>query len=495
MVNIAEAEKEMSAAYKAGDFETAYARAQAVVEADKSHVNGLRHMARIATNRRDMDAAKPVWSALTKVDPDAPEPWLQLARIAHRDGNTGTCRHYLQSLLVLQPDNVEARTMQVECLLKDKDDKHINAAFKALCQFDLRNAARLARIAVHHGMGVEIAATLQSLAEGGDQGAINLCDTLFRAERDSGIGFEIQKNPFGAAKCYHTMRILRPDSDYPTTSLTRLRRPFLERARRAYRSQEYERACEHAHSCIKIDPCESEPYIIFGRAAYANNQLDRSYAVLKKGVANCATDGWLKVNFARAAARKQIFLEAIMVYRDVLDLQDGKSISYHAQAQSEIARLQDRLPQQALRDARDENFATAFDAVVYLTRHDPANGDTQRLKANIANLAQRKLRALFDEDDNTVVKLADQLIAFDATLPYPYRVAGRITYQSGDLARSRDYWNALVQLDGESVEFWLMKARCSLGLKDAADAGLAARAILAIDQTHAETARILKSVT
>lgn len=493
MVDFVKADSEMNAAYKAGDFDAAYTLAKQIVEADPKHYNGLRHLARIATNRREQEVALSAWSALSEVEPEAHEPWLQLARIARRDGRFKECRAHVERLLALQPDNVEARTMHVECLLKARDEKNILAAFEALCDLESKNLGSLARIAVNYGMGADIALTLRRLAQAGDQEAINLCDTMFRSERDAGVGFEIQKNPFSAAQCYRNMRVLRPDSEYPQTSLARLRRPFLERARRAYSSAEYDRAIEHAHSCIKIDDLEAEPYIIAGRAAQAAGDQNKSFEILKKGVEKCGTDGWLKVNFARAAARQSLLLDAIEAFEDVLTLSDDKTTNYHHEARNEIEQLATRLPQQALREARDENFTAAIDAASYLSQKAPQDEEVTRLKANIANLIQRKLRELYDAEDQSAVGLADELIAFDKTLPYPYRVAGRIEYRNGNLEGSREYWNKLTELDGDSVEFWLMKARCSMGLNDAADASLAAKAVLNLDKDHEEASRILKA--
>lgn len=495
MVDFVKTDSEMNAAYKAGDFDAAYTLAKQIVEADPKHHNGLRHLARLATNRREQEVALSAWSALSEVEPDAHEPWLQLARIAQRDGKSRECRAHVERLLVLQPDNVEARTMHVECLLKARDEKNILAAFEALCDLETKNLGRLARIAVNYGMGADIALTLRRLAQAGDQEAINLCDTMFRSERDAGVGFEIQKNPFSAAKCYRNMRVLRPESDYPQTSLARLRRPFLERARRAYSSAEYDRAIEHAHSCIKIDNHEAEPYIIAGRAAQAAGDQGKSFDILKRGVEKCGADGWLKVNFARAAARQSLLLDAIEAYVDVLSLTDEKTKNYHDEAKTEIERLTARLPQWALREARDENFTAAIDAVNYLSQKAPEDDEINRIKANVVNLVQRKLRELYDAEDQSAVDLADELIAFDEALPYPYRVAGRIEYRNGNLERSREYWNKLTALDGDSVEFWLMKARCSLGLRDAADADIAAQAVLNLDGNHEEAARILKAAS
>jgi tetratricopeptide (TPR) repeat protein len=495
MVNILEAENAMSAAYKSGDFDTAYARAKDVVEANRGHVNGLRHLARIATNRRDLETAQAAWRALTEVDPNAPEPWLQLARIAHRDRKTKECLHYLDPLLALQPDNVEARTMQVESFLKERDESNIKVAFEALCELETKNSARLARIAVNYGMGTEIAPTLYKLANDGDQEAINLCDSMFRAERDAGIGFEIQKNPFSAARCYRTMRTVRPESDYPQTCLARLRRPFLERARRAYAAGEYERAIEHGHSCIKIDDTEAEPYIISGRAAHSADDGKVAFEVLNRGVERCAEDGWLKVNFARAASRQNMFLAAILAYADVLNLSDEKSKKHHKEAKTAVERLTTRLPQQALRDVESGSYNSAVRAIQFLIEQDPYDAEALRLKSNVSNQIQRKIRSLYDENDGAAIGVADDLILLDSTLPYPYRVAGRMLYASGSFEKSRDCWNALIQLDDSNFEYWLMKARCSVILKDPEDALLAAQSVLDIDESHEEAKSILKSVT
>ena len=480
----------MSNAYKAGDFDTAFESASQIVAQDSNHLDAWRHVARIATNRKQLDEAKNAWSKISDLEPGETEPYLQLARMARADGDNDLCVKHCDSYLTFVTDNPEVLTMRVEALLKEKRAHLVEAAFADLCAVETKNAGRLARIAVNYGMGAEIAGTLSMLAAAGNADAIAHCDTLFRSERDAAIGFEIQKNSFSAAQCYRTMRRLRPDADYSQTNLARLRRPYIERARRAYKKGEYERAIEHAHSCTKIDSQEAEPYIIAGRSLSAMDKTAEALDAFTRGIENCSFDGWLMVNFARASASLGNFLDAARAYAEVVSATDEKSQNYYGEANTQFGRLVLQLEQQALSDANDGNIASALDSLDYMAATGNVSESFERSCANAFNLGQRVLRIAFEERSEAALPLANRLIQFDGTKPYPLRVAGRVLLEARKHADSLPYWNALVEMEPDTAEFWLLKARCHRVLGQSNDARQAAETLLRLDPDHAEGSQI-----
>lgn len=246
--------------YRAGDLDACLGLCLQFLEANPESLTPLEFTARVYSKRREPQLAKPYWHQLTTLCPDWPEPFLQSARIARRAQDWQSCARYIDQFIHLTPDHAEALGLQIQSYLNEGDTAKTARAIAALSYKHPEAVPPLAISAAEHGMGVEVA---QALSQSSQK---LLRSHLARALRDAAIGFEIRKQPFAAANCYQAMQIYTPDTPYPTTALSRLCRPYLDKAQAATREKSYAEALKHAQTCLKISPREAEPQAILQRA-------------------------------------------------------------------------------------------------------------------------------------------------------------------------------------------------------------------------------------
>lgn len=484
-------EKLTTEAYKSENFDECLEITKKILKRDSTNAMALQHAARIYTNRQQRDLSKPLWLKLTKVTPDAPEPFLQSARIARLEKDWPACTKYIERFISLKPDHPESLNIQIHCYLQTKNAELIGPAFSTLLRVDPRGLATLARRAVQLGMGKEVAMPLRKFADSGNQDSINLCGTLARAERDAAIGYEIQRNPFSAAECYRTMRIYDPDSSYPTTSLARLRKPFLKRARAAYSASDYETAIEHANTCIEIEPQEPEPYIIASRCSTQLEQHQEAFDYISKEIELLWDHSWLVINYARAAIRVGKSEIAYSAYQSVAKRDDTISQKYAEECSKQLTRLPIVVNQEVRKLLDAGKFMDAYEKCHGIQKIRMGNEDFPALLERVRNLGQRKLRDLFDTGDSQVLENAKALVRLDPTAEYAYRVAGRVLLYNRSYADALYYWEQLVKIDADNIEFRLNVARCYQNLGNKAEANTATLALLKLDSNHEEGKQIL----
>ncbi|MFG5384122.1 tetratricopeptide repeat protein [Yoonia sp. R2-816] len=485
----------MAEAYKAGDLEQAAKLAEVILEQDTSHHDALRCLVRFHSNQKNVEEAFDLWARLTKLTPDSPEPYLQLARIERKKHNWRSALMHIDNFLRLQPAHEEALSIQVQCHLELSAVDKIGASFAKLCAAQPQGIVAVARQAANLGLVSEISESLRKMADAGDEDAIALCATLSRSERNAAIGYEIQRNAFAAAQNYHNMRILDSGSSYASTSLARLRKPFLERARQAYKNDNDTKAIEHATDCIKIEPTETEPYLIAGRAASRLGDEATAFKYFQRGIVNCDFDVWLKVNYARSAERLGKARLAYDAFQAVAATEGAKAKKYHPEAERSLARL----PQRLVREAQDAAAAGDFDQAIDMASRLEADGmltsdKMETLRQRIASLAQRELRKAYDSNDMSVLPMAKALTVFAPDNTYAFRVSGRLLMRARNYKDAIGFWRALVAKDPSSIEFQLNVTRCFHRLHDKGNAVTEARALLELDPEHAEGNQILMAL-
>jgi len=484
-------EQEIINAYKSGDMDACLALSEAMLETAPANIISLQHAARLYSNRGERDKAKPLWNRLTEVAPKIPEPHLQSARIARIAADWDSCSVHAKNFLKSNPDHPEALRIQVECYIELKNAMNLGVAFRNLSRINPEGLVPIARHAVQMGMGREVATSLREVADSGDEVMMQLCASLAQQERDAAIAYEIRKNTASAADCYQVMRIYNPASSYPTTSLSRLRKPFLTRARKAYKAEDFQRALEHANTCINIEPQEAEAYIIAARSAGLLKEYKEAFNYLHQKAQFFWSDSWYLLNYARAATRAGKSETAYTAFSDLANRDDDIASRHADEIKTQLERLPSRVNSeiQACLDVGDlagasEKYSQAREAGIT----DPKFIE---MRDRIRNRGQTQLRDLYDSGDGGTLPLAKMLIDLDPDAPYSYRVAGRILLNAGSFAEALYYWEQLAKMDRENPEFLLNVARTYQRLRNKDDARKAALALLDCDPENAEGKQIL----
>lgn len=487
---------EMVAAYQKNDFDKTLNAAEAILKRDSSNIEALRYAVRIHTNRKDQAKAQVQWARLVELAPEIPEPHLQLARIFRQQKRWSDCLQYIESYLLFSPEHAEANSILVQCHIHLKMSHKIGTSFARLITLQSNGATTIARQASNLGMSADIATSLRKLADNGDEDAIALCRSLARSERMAGLGFEIQKNLYLAAQSYRTMRDLDPESEYPTTSLARLRKPFLERARKAYQAEDDARAIEHAMTSIKIEPNEAEPYIIAGRSAARSGDERAAFEHLDRGMKHCPPNIWLCINFARAAERCGEYLQAYEGFSEILkNSEDSASAQYQAEAQRSFDRIPQRLVSKIRKQAESGEYLSAMSTTETLSEDGVIEDDAlSALRDHITNHTQRGLRAAYDANAPEALELAKTLATFAPERDYAQRVAGRLLMRNRAYEEAAKYWQNLCRMNPESIEFQLNLARSYHRSGNTDKAQVAARALLKLDASHQEGAQLLGAI-
>ncbi len=477
----------MAESYQQSDMDTCLETAEAILEINSDDIDALRYAARIYTNRKDQRNAQRQWARLIEVTPAAPEPYLQMARIMRQQKRWAECLEYIDNYLEFSPKHPEAVAIRVECHLNLKMDKKIGESFKSLALLRPREAAIIGRKICARGMGATIAPNLRALADAGDENAIVLCRNQAREERMAGLGFEIQKALDLAAQSYRTMRFLDPDTDYATTSLARLRKPFLLRARTAYQDHDDAQAIKYAQNCIDIEPQEAEPYLIAGRAAARSGDEAAAFRYLARGMDNCEPSIWLSINFARAAERSGAFHRAYIAFKDILESKDEEAEKYRDEAQRSFDRLPSRIVSSLRKKAEEGHHQEAIAITQSLADEGFFDEESfAALREHIANHAQRGLREAYDTGAPGAIEFARSLARFAPERDYAKRVAGRLLLNHRDYEEAAIFWRELCQESPESVEFHLNLARAYFRGKDVKNARDAIEMLLKLDPDHPE---------
>lgn len=338
----------MLAAYKAGEMERAYGFARAILVTDPDHPQALRHAARIAWRWKRPEEARAAWQKLSRQSPHEPEPHLQLARIASREGAWAECLRHARALLLLDADHGEGRLFEARCLAETDPQGSFPTAFAKLCRTDGEAAFRLATGILDSPAE---APALRVLARARRANVRAIARRLFLAQRDAAMLAEVAAEPLPAAACYGRMLVLKPRSAYAQSGLTRVHRSVFEQARSAYRRKAYAALEDHAALCIRIDPTRPEPYILAGRAKADMGKLTEALDLFSEGLLACPFDGWLALNHARVAARLDQPLLAARSYARVLDAGDRKSVELHDEAREKLAALRPQLRRLRVADA------------------------------------------------------------------------------------------------------------------------------------------------
>ncbi|MCJ7420797.1 tetratricopeptide repeat protein [Sphingomicrobium astaxanthinifaciens] len=488
--------QEMAAVYREGDLDRLETMARALLVEHPDDIEAHRYLARIYTNRHEPEQAQPFWERLTELTPEEPEPYLQLARIERRKRNWEPALRHAQELLARQPDNTEIRTIELEALVNLKKGDAIGEAIARLVEATPEDAMPFFRKAFTVDLGDAVAAPLRALADSGDEEAIKLCAEQSEAQRTAAARHEIQRNPFRAAACYRVMRTLDPSSGFGTSALLRLRKPFLERAREAYAEGDDKRAISHARNSIKIEPREEEPYLIIGRSALRTDEPQIAYEALREGLMANEHTVWLTLNYARAAERSEHLLEAFEAYSAVLASDDPEAAKHAEEAQRSVDRLPGKLVSAAVSDIREGNPVAAIETALTLQQSGVLDEKAaEYLRNNVVTHGQRKLREFYDAGDRTGLALGRGLMRFAPDEPYAFRVVGRMLLRDRNYGEAAEVWGALVDQDGENVEFRLNLARSLQRMGDKPGAAAAATELLRLDPEHAEGKQILESAT
>jgi tetratricopeptide (TPR) repeat protein len=475
-------------AFKAKDWDRTVDLAEQILATDPADVDALRYLVRVHTNRKDRELALPLWQRLTELTPDAPEPYLQLARLYRHDRDWPAAAAQIERFLPFNAIHPEALQIQVEAYIQTRKMTKIGAAFRALSQEAPAQASVLARQIIPLGMTEDLAHTFRAMADAGDATLIQHCANLARDQRNAALGFEIQRNVFSAAQNYRVMRILDPTSTYPTTSLARLRKPYLERARKAYQDGQYERAIELAQDCIRIEPQEAEPHVIAGRSALRNGDQPRSYQLLRTGILSAQPDIWLTLNFARVAEREGYARIAYDAFTAVRQSTEPLAVKHHDEADRSLGRLPQRMQREVMTTLDDGQYEKAMAQCDGLIADGLMTDPEQiaEMRQRICTHTQRQLRLGYDANDFSILPLAEALAAFAPDQPYAFRLAGRLHMRARAYKRALPFWEALITQEPDSVEFHLNLARCHDRLGDSARAALAAAGVLRLEPDHSE---------
>lgn len=479
--------------YKSGDLDSCEEIAREILQAEPDKIAPLQYVARVHTNRRETELAKPYWNRLTALAPDLPEPFLQSARIARLENDWEACTSYIEEFVRQKPDHPEALGIQIQCFIRTSDFERIGRAFENLCRINPQAVPPLALLAVEHGMGIVMAKALSKAAEK-DETAKALCVELARSARDAAIGFEIRNDPFSAASCYQTMQIYVPDSSYPKKALRRLLKPFLEKARASYREKSYADAIGHAEKCIKISPFEPEPYIIAGRSCAQLERHEDAFDFFGKEADRLWDNSWLVLNYARAAMRLKKSELAYAAFCAVRSRDDERSGAFHAECEKQLDRLSEAAVQnvQVLLDNRD--ILRACEKIIEFQKAGILLKNFGDLVDTIRDLGEGKLVELCDIGDKSALDYAKNLIQLDPGAKYAYRVAGRLLLENQRYAEASYYWAQLAKLNGKDQEPLLSLTRCYANLNNKSEAKKATSALLELDPDHEECRNILESL-
>ena len=477
--------------YKSGDLDTSLSLAMKLLQIDPDSIVPLQYAARVHTKRREPQFAKPFWDKLTSLNPALPEPFLQSARIARLEKNWEACEGYIDEFIRQKPDHAEAIGIQIQCCLESRDAKKIGAAFTRLSRINPTAIPPLALRAVEANMGIDVAKSLCKAAGSSNQPALELRAKLAQATREAAIAFEIQNDPFAASSCYQAMQIYAPESSFPTTALSRLCRPFLQKAQAFYRDKNYADAIEQAKFCIKIAPKEAEPYSIAGHSSAQLGQHQDAFDILHAEIELFWQNSWLVINYARAAIQVGKPEVAYAAYSAVKSRDDDKSNTYEAECDRQLDELSKNAAQdmQALLD-RDE-ILLACEKIFSCQKSGLTLSDFPALVTNLRELGEIRLRELCEFEDYDALEFAKNLVRLDPLAEYAYSVAGRLLINNRMHAEAHYYWSQLNKLDEKKTEPWLNLARCYVNLNNKLEATNAASALLALDPDHEEGQKIL----
>lgn len=456
----------------------------------------IRYLARLYSNRKEVDQAEPYWAKLAVLTPNSPEPFLQLARIQRQREDWVGCQLQAERCLSLKPHHAEALTIHLQSSLRLKAAEKIRPIFARLCKVDPDICTDIARRAANLSMTAEIAESLQELAQSGKLEARELCQSLAQAERDAAIGFEIQRNPFSAAQCYRTMRILETEkTTFAATSLARLRKPYLERARKSYQAGDDAKAFDHCLNCIRIEPQEAEPYIIAGRSLSRAGDEKRAFSYFSKGVQNALPDAWLHINYGRSAERLGRSADAYDGFLRARLTNSDKAQKHSEEIERSLARLPARMMREAQDTVERGEFIRAIELALRI-RDDEIVGPegVKTLCQRVLMHAQRRLRAVYDAGDDEALVLAQSLSKFMPEEDYALRVAGRLLLRGRRFDEAVTYWKTLADRDPEKVEYRLNIARCYHRSKDRENTQIALHKLLTLDPDNEEGAFMLDAL-
>jgi tetratricopeptide (TPR) repeat protein len=478
-----------------GDDQTIEA-ALKILEESPDETLALRYLARLYSNLKDFDQAEPLWAKLAILTADEAEPFLQLARIRRQKGDWRGCQIQADHCLRLKPNHTEALIMHLQCSLKLKSPEKVAPIFGRLCELKPDSCVDLAGRAASLGMTAEIAPGLLSLADSGFAEAATLCQELAQAERDAAIGFELQGNTFSAAKSYRTMRALETEkSSYAATSLARLRKPYLERARKCYQNSDDTKAFEHCVNCIRIEPQEAEPYIIAGRSLTRAGELDKAFDYLSRGMQAAKADAWLCINFARSAERLGRASEAYYAFLQAKQIGCDRAQNHLEEIEKSLSRLPGRMVREAQTFAESGNQILAMQLARKI-REDALVDEEQidTLCQRIVTHAQRQLRAVYDAGSEEALGLAEALAAFKPSEPYAFRVAGRLLLRARRYEEAVGFWTSLAEREPSNVEYHLNIARCYHRARDHERVEPALHKLLLLEPEHEEGAFMLRAL-
>lgn len=477
--------------YKSGDFETCLNLSEKLLLKDPDNTSALLHRARIHTKRREFDLSKPYWNRLTQLNPSLPEPFLQSARIAHREKDWPECESYIEAFLAHKGEHPEALKILTHCYIFTENAGKIETAFARLLKVAPQGIPALALSAIQNGMSVEVANAVRKVADTGDQAALDLCGSLARAERDAGISYEIRKNSFSASRCYRAMRIYARGSIFPRKALERLNVPFIEMARRAYREKKYEDAVARAETCIEIDSELAEPYIIAGRSSAQLGRHEQAFNYFAQEIERFWAYSWLVVNYARAAAKTGKTDIAYMAYEAVSKRTDEKSVKFAAECAKQMGRFAADARQEILTLAAHGDVLLACNKLFAHQHVGSKPDDFAELLSEIGEQCQKELQNFVDVENDKALELATSFARLDPRADYACRIAGRILSKNNKHAEALYYWTQLIRLDKKDTESVLGAALCYDYLGNRIEAAKMASKLLAMDPQNKEGKRIL----
>jgi tetratricopeptide (TPR) repeat protein len=478
--------------YKSGDFDTCLDLAKKMLQSDPDSMAPLQYAARVHSQRREPQNAKPYWEKLTVTNPDLPEPFLQCARIARLEKKWDVCEWYIDRFICHNPDHAEALGIRIQCCFDRGDAEKAGQDFTRLCRVNPQAVLRLALRAAAHGMGAEVARSICKSADGTDQFPNEMRVRLAEMARDVAIGCEIQKDIFSASNFYQAMQVYTPESLFAITAIKRLRKPILEQARAAYNEKKYADAVKHAKTCIEIAPAGPEPYIIAGRSCAQLGQHQEAFDILGKEIDRFRSNSWLVLNYARAAIKVGKPDIAYAAYSAIKTRDDEKSGAFHPECRKQLDRLLTKAAQdvQALLD--NNEMLLACDKLYDFQKAGLDLNDLQMLVSGFILMGEQKLKELTESGDHDALDSAKKLVRLDPDSEYANRVAGKLLMEKQMYAEAHYYWTTLTRLDDRKTEPLLNLARCYLNLNNKPAAVKAASALIALDPHHAEGQGILE---
>lgn len=479
--------------YNIGNDQKCELTARALLGLQPHNADALRTLGRIYNRRNDWAQAAEAWRHLAEANPGEAEAPLQAARSYRRQDFAAEALEFANRTLSVEPANAEALRIKVEAAIAL--DRYETLPSVIVAYFDLHPDRALALIErLAQGKDVPAAAAMLAAlaaAHPMDEAVSQTIETAAEDWRVLAIRSELQRNDKEAAICLGALRTLRPEDQTLTESLDRIKRYFLTTMKDAALVGDNDATFDAAEMVLMVDPGADEAWFAIGRSRLVHNDPGGAVAPLRSAAESDPENAWYLLNYARALQQSGNLIPAIPVYRQVIELSNGRDTPHSAEARRVLGRLPSMLLARAREALSEGRPMEALAVHEFLTVEAPTNPDFEALLAASLDTFLAAVKQAYKAHSPATRLLAERFLGSDPDNAGVELILARTLMREKAYEEALPLWEKLSRITPEDAHYQLQIARCHARVGDSEEAVVAARRVLALDPAIDEARSII----